>query len=625
MIVDRARVLCAIAFAVCFLALWAAPAYSQTDDLGPISVDVTRFPEVALDFELPSVGSTWTARVIEKGAVRPARLTSREAGGIEVVLVIDTSGSMAGEPMDAAKAAAIGVVRELPPAARASIVGFGSAPYVVAGMTDDATALGAGIAGLQATGETALYDALVIASNQFSGEDVPRSVVLFSDGGDTMSTNTLADATSHLVGVRSRLFGLRLSTSETDDAALAGLADATSGRVVDAFDLGSVASTYREIAESALSHVRLTYTSVAGGVTPLTVEVVAGDVRRSSTLTVDLPVSAPPTTVAAVAPAPRPADAERAPSSNDASRLVIGGAGLFIGVALLAYQALVRPPKSLLAVNRQPVRRTAVRDLKGRFGVALERSLERRGRRAALGERLERAGIALRPGEYAASASVVAGLGAFCGLLIGGLPLAFICSVLVVVVAWLLLTVRTSKRRQAFERQLPDVLQQLTSSLRAGYGIMQALGAVARDVPAPAGDELRRVVHEVQLGRPLTESLDAMAARVEGQDFAWVVQAIDINREVGGDLVEVLDAVASTIRARAQLRREIKTLSAQGRLSARFLIAMPFALGAVLSAIRPGYLSPLFEPGAGPVLLGMGAVMITIGWLWLRSIVRLRY
>ena len=267
----------------------------------------------------------------------------------------------------------------------------------------------------------------------------------------------------------------------------------------------------------------------------------------------------------------------------------------------------------------------SLRHMTGRVGASMERSLERRGRREVLGARLETAGIALRPGEYLVAAGGVAALGLICGLLMGGLLLGVLFAALVAAVAWLLLRMRTTKRRAVLERQLPDLLQQLTSTLRVGYGIMQALDLVARESEAPMSDELRRVVHEVQLGRALTDSLQLMADRVGGQDFGWVVQAIEINHEVGGDLVEVLDAVAETIRARARLRREIKTLSAQGRLSSRVLLAMPFLLAVLLSLLRPGWLSPFFTTRIGPVLLAVGALMMLTGWLWMRRIVRLQF
>ena len=307
------------------------------------------------------------------------------------------------------------------------------------------------------------------------------------------------------------------------------------------------------------------------------------------------------------------------------SRLVLGGSALFIGLMAMGYRVFTRPPKSLLVTNRRPARATNLHDLKGRFGEAMERSLEHRGRREALGTRLEHAGIALRPGEYLVLGASAAAIGFLAGLLVGGLAAALVFAAFAALVFWLLLGIRTTKRRAALERQLPNLLQQLTSSLRAGYGIMQTLDSVGREVDAPMGDELRRVVNEVQLGRPLSESLDAMASRVGGDDFGWVVQAIEINAEVGGDLVEVLDAVAATVRARASLRRQIKTLSAQGRLSARMLLAMPFAMAVLLSLVHPGYLAPLVETSFGPVLLGIGAVLMTVGSLWMRRIVRLQF
>lgn len=252
----------------------------------------------------------------------------------------------------------------------------------------------------------------------------------------------------------------------------------------------------------------------------------------------------------------------------------------------------------------------------------MERSLERRGRRQALGARLERAGVALRPGEYAVIVGGGAGAAFLFGMLLGGFVLGLLFGVFVYLAARLLLSSRTKKRRAALERQLPDFLQQVTSGLRAGYGVMQAIDAASREVDAPMSEELRRLVAEVQLGRDASDSLQAMAERIGGQDVEWVVQAVEINREVGGDLVEVLDAVAETIRARGHLRRQVKTLSAQGRLSARILIAMPFVMAAVLTLLSPGYLAPLVQESFGPFLLGMGLVLLTTGWLWLRSIVR---
>ena len=602
------------------------PGAAQEDlsTLTVLDVQAADHPEVSLTLELPDGQAPESLEVSlrENGLGRSATVQAADRSAIEVVLVIDTSGSMAGAPLEAAKAAATAYVRQLPELTRVAVVGFGDRPYVVGPMTDNGHALEASILNLRAAGDTALYDALSLAVDQFSSADVPRSIILVSDGGDTASVAPLDEVTDRLVEGRVRLLGVRLVTDETNDAVLTSLAKATNGRRVDATDAATLAATYEAIARSAIRQVRIIYRSEAYGTSEVAVTLRSPTFVGSTSLSIELPQ--PPRTEEVSRPAPVP-DSTNETAADDSAELLIGAATLFGGLALLLYRALTRPRRSLLAGARRTERTSTLGDLKRVMSERMERSLERRGRRAALGERLEYAGIALRPGEYLVSVGVTAGVLSALGLLLGGVGLAFLVAAVTPMVAWLLLSTKTSKRRALVEEQLPEVISQLVSSLRAGYGVMQALSAVADEMPSPMSDELHRVVTEVQIGRDLSESLNAMADRVGGQDFQWVVQAIEINREVGGDLVEVLEAVGATIRARSHLRRQIKTLSAQGRLSARLLIGLPFVLALVISVINPGYLSPLIERSAGPVLLAIGGVLMSVGWLWLRRIVRLEY
>jgi tight adherence protein B len=598
---------------------------AQADQPGlhAVDVDTSTYPHVSMTFDVPaSSGAPWRATVREGSTAHVATVQSGGLGAIEVVLALDTSGSMAGAPLAAAKSAAISFVRQLPAGTKAAVIGFGDAPYVVSPLTADAGALEASIAGLRASGETALYDALGLATTQFSLLDVPRSIILVSDGGDTASGSTLAGVTDGLVRAKARVFGLRLVTDETNDGVLAGLASATHGRTVDAVDPASLTTTYGEIAGSALRQVRLSYVSTAHGSTPVRVDLTDGAVTRSTTMSLTFPaapISASPTTTMVAGDAP-----VTAATTRSLAPLVLGGAALFGGLALILFRLLTRPPRSLLAVRRAPGV-ASYEQLKGRAGAAFERTLERGNQRAALSARLEHAGIALRPGEYLAATCAIAGVVAFVGFAAAGPALGLLAAIVVPLGAFLVLGSRATKRRSTLEKQLPEVISQLVSSLRAGYGVMQAFSAVAAEIDAPMSDELHRVVKETQLGRELSESLAAMAERVGGQDFAWVVQAIEINREVGGDLVEVLEAVGATIRAREQLRRQIKTLSAQGRLSARILLGLPFVLAAVISVVNPGYLAPFTQAGIGPVLLVAGVVLMAVGRLWMRRIVRLEY
>jgi tight adherence protein B len=177
------------------------------------------------------------------------------------------------------------------------------------------------------------------------------------------------------------------------------------------------------------------------------------------------------------------------------------------------------------------------------------------------------------------------------------------------------------RRRSAFTRQLPDALQLLASSLRAGYSLVQGLEAVSDEIEDPMGRELRRAVIEARLGRDLEVALDDTARRMNSPDFDWVVIAIRIQREVGGNLAELLSSVAETMVSRERLRREVSALTAEGKLSAIIVGALPFGLGAVLMVTNPGYLGPLLASTIGKVMI-LGAVTLTCaGFVWMRKII----
>ena len=179
------------------------------------------------------------------------------------------------------------------------------------------------------------------------------------------------------------------------------------------------------------------------------------------------------------------------------------------------------------------------------------------------------------------------------------------------------------RRSEKFADQLEQTLPLMGGSLRAGFGIMQALDAVARESESPTSDEFHRLIVETRLGRDLTDAMAALAARVTSEDFNWVVQAIEIHRQVGGDLAEVLDNVYATIRDRNKIRRQIKALSAEGRFSALVLFILPLAMFGVITVLNPNYISELTTHTIGIALLIGAAALMTLGGFWLRRIVRL--
>jgi tight adherence protein B len=183
------------------------------------------------------------------------------------------------------------------------------------------------------------------------------------------------------------------------------------------------------------------------------------------------------------------------------------------------------------------------------------------------------------------------------------------------------LTIKAGLRTRSFLAQLPDTLQLVSGSLSAGYSLPQAIDAVVRQGNPPISDELRKALVEARLGAPIEDAMEDVADRMGSKDFAWVVMAIRVQRQVGGNLAEVLATTAATLRERERLRRQVQVLSAEGRLSAYILFGLPIVFSLYLLAVRPGYLSPLWHDPIGWVLLGGMAILLTVGGFWLRKVV----
>ena len=180
---------------------------------------------------------------------------------------------------------------------------------------------------------------------------------------------------------------------------------------------------------------------------------------------------------------------------------------------------------------------------------------------------------------------------------------------------------KRSRRLHKFEDQLPDSLNLLAGSMRAGFSFMQGLEAISNEAAEPARRELQRVFTEARLGRNVEDALEDCAARMDSVDMSWVVMALRIQREVGGNLAELLDTVANTMTQRERMRRELKSLTAEGRFSGYVLTVMPFFFLAMFQVLEPTYVPKLFEETMGIVALIGAGVGIIVGWFWLRKIV----
>jgi tight adherence protein B len=235
-------------------------------------------------------------------------------------------------------------------------------------------------------------------------------------------------------------------------------------------------------------------------------------------------------------------------------------------------------------------------------------------------EKLEQADLPLRPPEalcvYLAGVIVVF----FMTLILFG-PLGGLFGLVLALIAPVLyLEMRRKKRLRKFETQLPDVLNLLSGSMRAGFSFAQGLEAVAEEASEPARRELQRVHAESRLGRPIEDAMEESAERMHSIDLMWAVMAIRIQREVGGNLAELLDTVSDTMTERERLRHEILALTAEGRMSAWVLGVFPPIFAVVLYVIQPTYMSELFKSSIGIMAVIVSTVMAGLGFMWLRKI-----
>jgi tight adherence protein B len=185
------------------------------------------------------------------------------------------------------------------------------------------------------------------------------------------------------------------------------------------------------------------------------------------------------------------------------------------------------------------------------------------------------------------------------------------------------------RRMRAFENQLSDTLNLWVNALRSGYSVLQAMEAIATELPPPVSVEFERVVQEVRLGLGVPEALRNMLRRVPSDDLDLVITAVNIQREVGGNLAEVLDTISFTIRERVRIKGEIRTLTAQGRLSGWIISLLPIALALVLLLINAEYIGQLFVRAdpmifsipCGWIVIGIGLIMMIIGIIIIQKIV----
>ena len=593
--------------------------------IDPASVQVT----------LDGTSAETTAEPITEAVEPPLRT---------VILTMDTSGSMADDgKIDAARTAAVSFLDQLPPEVLVGLVSFAETAQVVVAPTTDRAAVRGGIEALVPAGDTALYDAVLVSLESLGTEGI-RSSLILSDGEDTISATSLEAAVEAAAGSDAQVDAIALGAgAEGAVESLTQITAATGGAVVQAADAAELTSIF-DVAAQVFTNELVVTAQVPEGFEAVeaTLEVTAqaGDQTIGDTAFVTVVAGvteveqAPPQNFGPIAAPPAPPGI---PQWVFLVGLVAGALGL---AAILWYafggrkdeKAQVRGRLAMYSLagtkpkKEAEVVSTALGDtaaMRSAVGMA-DRFVKRRDYESVLGSRLDSAGLPLRPAEWTLiHFGLAIGLGVLLTVVFRFNLLAGLVGVAIGVLGpFLYLDNKAQRRRRKFQDQLADTLTVMAGSMSAGYSLPQAVDTVVREDIDPISTEFNRALIESRLGAPIEDGLAGVADRMQSDDFSWVVMAIRIQRQIGGNLSELLNTVARLLRERAQLRRQVRVLSAEGRLSAWILLALPFVVAFFVLLRNPEYLNPLFTDPIGWVMLIGGAALMVVGVIWIRRVIQ---
>jgi tight adherence protein B len=566
------------------------------------------------------------------------------------MLVVDTSGSMGATGMQTVRASVSAFLADAPKDVAIGLVSFAGTAGVDVRPTMDRKRIQAAVNALKSRGETSLYDAIALSAPALATYD-DRSLVLLSDGGDTVSRKaTRAQATSLLTkyGVRAEVVAFK--TAESDTSVLKGFAQAGGGSVAAAGNPQSVRAAFEAAARVLDSQVAFTIqpedglsasqrVSISGtaGKRPFTAQTTFdfGTVKANPTPTPNEP------DVIVADGAAAPAIAKIKGPVGMSLMVLISAVAIFLGLLVVGI-AIIGPrlrsdrSKRVDTIERYVNPTTSVQMSPSTVTPhAISANLVNIGERVMAGREsttktmalIERADLPLRAGEWwvLRVVAVFVGVAATMLLLDGGTLMKLFAAALGLglglAMPAFVLRFLAKRRTKKFETQLPDVLTLVASSLSTGFSLLQALDAVAKDAAEPAAKEFSRALAETRIGADVGEALERMAERTGSVNMRWTTMAIKIQREVGGNLAETLRTTAKTLREREELRRHVRALSAEGRLSAYILIALPIGIFLYTMKTNREYVELLWTRPLGLAMVAAGLVSLGIGVFWMRKVV----
>jgi tight adherence protein B len=583
------------------------------------------FPAKAFVLTLPERRDLQVAdlTVRENGAdVEGLRVVPGDAAGAKTfgaMLVIDASRSMGGAPIEAAMAAARQFAAQRPARQRLGVVFFNREPTLALAPTTNAAKIADVLAAPPPLGKgTRIYDAAAVAMRALARARVSAgSLVVLSDGADVGSRLSPRAFAAAARKSKTRVFTVGLRSRSYDGSTLQSLATSAGGRYAEA-DKRQLASLFAGLGRRFGREYLITYRSLAALSSRVEVGVRAAGVPGTAMVAYTAP--------ALGAAFDKRKGAPRRGFIGSSGSLALGAAlaGLLVGIAAFF---VVRPRRRTVTMRiaqfTDEVATAGELDVAGAPAASARRRAPSR-RWEAFAESVDIAGLSRSPERIAAWT-----VGVACVLLLGaiavGAPIFVVPALVAPLVVRMLISTRVSRVRRAFESQLADNLQVVAAAMRAGQSFTGALAVAVDEAADPARRELRRTVADERLGVALDEALGRTARRMRSEELEYVGLVATLQRETGGNTAEVLDRVTETIRERAELKRLVQTLTAQGRMGGLVVTAVPVALSALFLVIRPGYFDPLLSRGAfGVALIVLAAAMLTAGWIAIRKVVDIK-
>ena len=577
-------------------------------------VDVGSYPTVSL--VVSGAGKTLPP-LYENGSPVTGRVAQNLGANKAIVLAIDRSKSMSGTPLARAAAAAGSFVQHKPQSDLVSIVSFGSTALTQAQLSQSTIDADTALRGLSPdrVEGTALWDAVVVSASKLSEETYPgRVLILLTDGRNVRSLATFDDAVRSARRAGVVVYAIGLGHAYTPR--LVRLAKLTGGKFYGSASPAALAAIYRRIGGELDRTWRISYTTGARPGDTLSLGI--GSRKGGASLVLPGRSSGPGGTILP----------HFFVDGHRGLLLVLVVVGLCFYFAAKRARHLPRSAriKKLVRMHSDPHRavapRRGARTTVTTFLTSLDRPLRRLGHWKRLERTIETAAVPI------SAATLLAGgfaLGVLLAIVAGIWSASALLALLlfIVGVATPVFVVRAlaARRIRAFEQQLPDVLTTIAGSLKVGHGLKAALQTVAQEGTPPVSTELRRVLAEERLGRPLEAALVSMCERLASDDLLYVATAVDVHAQVGGSVASVFQTVSETVRQRQQHRRRVRALTSMGRATAKVLAIMPLVFVAIISLINPGYMGPFVHSSIGHVLIIYSVASVAVGFVILNRLV----